>query len=257
MATSKLVLLIASLLFVFLAPQISGAEFHEQSTPLNIKHSVRFQDAPTTSASCNITVFDPDQEILVNFRPMTPNSLSQTYNYTLPASNTSELGDYCYDVTCSLNGINQTDPFCIEVNVTGKDYTIAQSITYFFLFFLSMFFFGVCLYGALTIPKENEKVQNTETGEIVTWRINYKKYLKMLCIVLCYAFLIILSFLGWNISYGLLTFLTIGYLFKMSFYVLIALFIPTLIIIFVIGIQNMMEDKKLMKEWREGFNIQW
>lgn len=235
------------------------AKPYQQFTAIDIRHSVRINDAPTTSALCNITIINPVQDVMANFKPMTANANSQTYNFTLDGTNTTITGTYNYDITCIdiPTGFNKTDSFTFEVNHSGKEYTVAQSITYLFLFILSIFFFGLTLYGAIKIPYSEGRMQDDNTGDIHISSINYVKYFKLMCIVLCYCFLIMLSFLGWNIATGMLEFLTIGYIFQMIFWILLGFLLPLLFIIVIEVIRKLINDKRLREEIRERFTPQW
>ena len=112
-------------LIIFLISFAGAVNPSKQNEPLYISHSLRDNGAVVTGGLCNLTLSDPDGIILVNFKAMTYNTASQKFNYTLASSNTSKLGDYCYDITCSGNGKNATETFCI-------------SMMFFIMFFESM-----------------------------------------------------------------------------------------------------------------------
>lgn len=253
-----LILLVLS--FIFLTQLASATIFVPINTQVDIRHSVRVNDAPTTSALCNITVYNPNDFVLVQFKAMSLDNITNTYNYTLPSTNTSITGTYCYDITCldSVSTFNKTQSYCdIQVNNSGKDYTIPQSVTYFFLFVLSMGLFGIALYGSMKFPYRNETMQNEETGEFHIYRINYSKYLKLLCIVLAYMFLLMIVAMAWNISDGVLEFLTIGVIFRYTFYILLVLIVPSILIVITIALLNLAEDRKIKKNILEGFEGRW
>ena len=100
------------------------------------------------AASCNITVIDPNNTIIVNFLQMTDQTSYQ--NYTLNSSQTSTKGTYDYCVTCSDGTLNQTECFDFFVNPSGiepsqqRTDSITRSVYFLFgiaiIMFLSFFF---------------------------------------------------------------------------------------------------------------------
>lgn len=245
--------LIIVLLAVIMMCSLVGAtvETHQVETDLDVRHAVRKQGAPTSTATCNMTAYDPSWNVLVDFQEMTYHSASQTVNYTISSSNITELGELCYDITCLDSGLNETLHNCIEITPTGKQYTTAQSITFMFLFILAIFFFILTLYGAVVIPYKN-KIGSY--GEVIA--IDFKKYLKLFLIAMSYGFLVLLSFLGWTISYGFLSFVTVGYFFKVIFISLMALAPVIFLGLVVFSVISIIFDQKTQKLIDGGFGMQ-
>ncbi len=99
----------------------------------------------------NITVNDPDGNVIVFFQSMQKNLDSQDFNYTLGPSNTSKLGQYdCTAYAFSNIAENQAFSCSFIVNPSGKDYIpeisgpllfgaiISLISISFFLFFLAL-----------------------------------------------------------------------------------------------------------------------
>ena len=71
----------------------------------------------------NITINDPDGLILVAFQVMQKNTDSQDFNYTLPGSNTSKVGQYdCTVYAFSTIADDKVFSCSFEVNPSGKEY---------------------------------------------------------------------------------------------------------------------------------------
>lgn len=68
-----------------------------------------------STAVCNITVYDPDNLIIVNNRAMTYQT--SYFNYTLPTGNYT-IGLYKNDMVCTQSGISGAQTFYFEI-ITG------------------------------------------------------------------------------------------------------------------------------------------
>lgn len=79
----------------------------------------------STSAICNITIYNPQSTVLVANQRMT-NKVSY-HNYTLAASSTDEIGIYKYDVSCCdyTGGVLcSADTFDFEITPSGFTETL-------------------------------------------------------------------------------------------------------------------------------------
>lgn len=135
------------LCLVLLLPLVSGLAF-VQNQPGDIKHSVRVGNYIPTSASCNITVFAPNNTILVDFLSMTDQG--NYFNYTLTANNLASSGEYNYDITCSEGGLNATNSYTFFVNPAGiepsEQRTNAITRSVYFIFGIAILLFIGFLY---------------------------------------------------------------------------------------------------------------
>lgn len=235
-------------ILILLALPIINAEVKTatQGSSWDIIHAIRVAGAPTNTALCNITVADPDNNILVNFKPMT--NTTQFYNYTLPASNTSKLGLYNYDITCLQSGLNATNSFSFEVTPTGKTFSTAQSIIYIFALIFGLVLFLLVLYGAIAIPYNNNR---NEEGMVI--KVNDLKYAKIFLWFMSYMILIFIAYLGWNISFGFLNFG--ANFFYFIFWVLISGLLPIIVMFSIVSIINLVNDKRLKDGISNGFNL--
>lgn len=228
---------------------IATAITYRATTPIDLRHSVRLGGAPTSLASCNITIYDPNSKVLAYYKPMSFSSISQTYNFTLLGSNTTEVGKYNYDVTCLQGAFNSTTSYDFEVSNNGKDFTVAESITYIFMLLLSIALFCLFFYGAMAINPNNN---HDEEGNII--KINYKKHLKLLCWIVCYFLLVWITFVSWNVSLAYIQLVTVANFFWAIHRITFAFMIPIIIGYVLYSLVLFIHDFKLAKEIERGFS---
>jgi hypothetical protein len=248
MVKKKFTLLI--IVMVLLITLVSAIDYQQKDKERNIIHSVRTEGATTSTALCNLTLTDPINIIQVNFKSMSYNSNSQTFNYTVPGSNNTLLGEYCYDITCTDKGLNQTDTFCYTVNTVGKSYSIEESITYLFILLILCGIFGFLVFASIKIPFKNGR---NMYGEIEV--INWKKYLKLFSIGMSYLIFVSIIYLMWNLSYGYLQLRAVSTLFHYLYRILIGLILPIMTTIIIISGAIFLTDKKLMRAIERGVPV--
>ena len=140
--------------FIFFLPASSGLTFRQNSAA-DIKSEVRLNGAvPPASALCNISVYYPNNSILVDFRQMT--NQGSYFNYTINSSQTSLKGNYNYCVTCSSSGLNETDCSKFIINLGGIEPSQLRTDTstrniYIFLGLGLLAFLGFFLTGKLPV----------------------------------------------------------------------------------------------------------
>ncbi len=128
------------LLGIFMIPFTEGVVV-KQWEEVEISHPIRLDGSPNPSILANITIKDPNNDIVVSTSPMTYNPDIQEHNYTLVSSFTGELGVYSYSITASAEGQNQTDTFEFEVTPSGD-----SGLTgYFFLIIILSY--GLLAFG--------------------------------------------------------------------------------------------------------------
>lgn len=191
-------LLLLSIVIVLSSFAHAGDGEKQQSVPLNIIHTVSFNGIPTTSASCNITVFDPDNNVIVSAAPMTAIASSKTYNYTLNASQNSKIGDLCYDVACVQSNENNTEHFCIPITTTGKAYTTADSLTNLLILIVSICLFCLFIWIPNYISMDGER---NEYGELVRIPL-FKRQAKVFLYAMAYLTFVWLMYVIYNLTLG-------------------------------------------------------
>ncbi len=92
---------------------------------------------------CQLTVFDPDNDIVVAGKNMT--NKVYTHNYTISSTNLTKTGIYKADMACSDANLTGYDSFFFAVNQAGKNYnetvapyallTILIALTILFAYF--------------------------------------------------------------------------------------------------------------------------
>jgi len=121
-----------SVLFLFvivLISSVSAVAVYKQWEAVEIRHPIRLDGAANSVITANITVKDPDNNILINFAPFILEVASQEHNITVPAGKNGVLGVYPYCVTATGNGQNSTECFEYKITPSGDE----GLITYYFL----------------------------------------------------------------------------------------------------------------------------
>ena len=132
--------LLVFILGILLLGSISAITYGKQYTDINIIEtcSVNGFVCPEDFL-CNITITDPDENLIVLNEPMTRNDT--VYNYTLILTDT--LGGYPYSVDCDNVTQSGREEKVLEVTTTGREplvkTTIFLTIVAFLLFVLALY----------------------------------------------------------------------------------------------------------------------
>ena len=153
---TKKFFIISTLLFLFMISFISAQEIRftgEQNTAINITETCSFEEAPcSASFSCNITIEDPAQNIIVLNEPMTRED--SIYFYELNESSTTIIGVYeVKRVSCTDGSDNNGEnSFFFRITNTGAEQiTSGKGLTIlgtFLILMLATVFF--LTFGILT-----------------------------------------------------------------------------------------------------------
>lgn len=247
---NKIILILFFLfLLVLQLPLISTEETFERDSPIDFIHIIRINDAPNDEITANITILDPNERVLIGFESMTYNAENKTFNFTLPSTQTAEIGDYKRCVTASAYGINKTECFEFEVNLTGTPMTTTQGILYFAMLIFSVLIFLLVLYGAIKIPFRNNR---SIDGFIIG--INTFKYVKLGMWAVSYLLLIWVSFMIWNISEGFLFMDLASGLFRVIFFILAWSTFPLLLLFGTIVVITAVKDSEIRKLLERGIH---
>jgi len=136
-------LIVFSFIFIFLftfvsSIQISGidsSKIFKSNTPVDIRHTITSNNTLTSSITANITVLDPKNNVIVSFKPMSFNTNSNDFNYTVPAGFISKTGIYTYTVFVYTPSESTSYNFEFKVTPTGENGLIA----YYFIGLLIVF----------------------------------------------------------------------------------------------------------------------
>lgn len=210
-----------------------------------IRHAITV-NGTITGVNANITVRDPFNNILIASRPMTKNTISQDFNYTIPASNISQIGIYEYTIYAYSTVDSKAVSYSFEVSPTGNLLTTEQIIGYFAALILALFGAGALFWGFLAIPWINEEGKNEliiKTG---------KKYLKILCLFGFYLVLLFIFALMKDISGAFLAIDTVNVLFVTGYYIFLFGSIPFTGAIILFVILSIISDNKIKRNLERG-----
>jgi len=112
---------------IFLIGLALAASTYQQSTDIDIKHPVRIDGAIPTNTVCNITIYYPNNTLMVDFQPMTNNG--SFYNYTIDSTFTGTKGIYNYDILCSNGELNSTQSYDFLINLGGVEPSTSRTDT--------------------------------------------------------------------------------------------------------------------------------
>lgn len=110
----KIILLF--LVSMFLIVSVSATYYPDSE--IDLSHVVTLDGSPASEIACNVTVYDPNSNIIVDFEPMSNNF--NYHNYTLNISQTSNYGRYPYCLYCTTTSNNATSCFYIDVGGSGR-----------------------------------------------------------------------------------------------------------------------------------------
>jgi hypothetical protein len=237
--------LIFIFLFALILTSVVGAYKTGENVPLS--HSVRLGGAPTTGASCNITATNPIGDTIISFQPMTPNTATQQYNYTISGSLTNITGTYLYDITCVESPLNATDSFTFEITNSGKDFTVGQAILYIFLLILSIGVFTLFIWLFINVRVKERMDIN---GEMFEFKVN--RHIKIFLGAMCYMLFVWLLYLTWNISHTYLELSVGSNFFYPLFRIALALMWPLMVGAVIFGVVSFMTDKKMNEKIQRG-----
>lgn len=137
------------LFLFFLIPLVSSLDAYTQGEDANIREVVRVNDGlPSALTSCNVTIWYPNGTLLKFNQPMTFNYT--TFNYILNSTFTQIKGEYPYEASCVLGGLNKTKESSFFINAGGVEpneqraLTISRSI--YFIFGLGILLFIAFLF---------------------------------------------------------------------------------------------------------------
>lgn len=243
-----------TVIFIFLlclfVPLASCVQTYEINQPLDIRHTITVNGIPTVTATCNITVANPDYKVLVNYKPMTVDTSAMQYNYTVQRQNISIIGDYCYTISCFDSGNNKTSSYCKTITPAGDEISTGQSIVYLFILVILGVLFVLSVYGAIVINSKNGRNQE---GELVS--INNFKYFKIFLWALSYIILISVVYLSWNLSYAYLYIPLVATFFGYIWTILLMGLLPFICLCFVFAFVRFYQDHKLEKMLERGITI--
>lgn len=166
------------------------------------------------------------------------------YNYSF-CGNTAVGTYYVYGYD---NNLTWRSYYTVTPN--GDEYTIASSITYSIIVFLSLALFAFAVWASIRLDASN---QRDEEGYIIKVSL-IRKQLKLFFLVMSYAIATWLFFVMWNITAAYVNFLPVSKFFYMLFRILLVAAWPITLLYLIFGVIIFIRDKKLSDEIERGLH---
>lgn len=91
---------------------------YKVGSTIDIKNPCYYNGANCPAGTtCDITVYNPDNQVIVNNQPMTYGA--SYFNYTLPNANYS-IGSYKCDMVCTYSGVSGSQRFYLDIGSGGN-----------------------------------------------------------------------------------------------------------------------------------------
>lgn len=203
-----------------------------------------------SNAACELHLYNSSGNHIYHNRAIYSTGFgSNEWSVNIPSQNISKLGYYNYVFQCNSSSFGCGVTVPLEVNPQGLEYTTAIGITYIGIFGILVLLFMLFSFGAITIQGNNEY----KYGEVLT--INYKKYLKYFFVTLAYITFVWITYIAWNISWGILQYNTASNIFYGLFRLSSMLILPIIIGIIIFSIVNFFKDKDLVEMVQRNLTV--
>jgi len=199
-----------------------------------------------TTCTCDITIDYPNGTNIDRSNPTTITGHYAIYNL-YGSNHTSVLGVYKVDVHCDNGADNGVATFEYEVTETGSNLSTAEGIIYIIVFVVSLFLFGLSLIGAIKIKWS--RLSDTRSG---TLDFNDLRYVKLVLWFVSYLLLTWITFLSLGISKNFLFLNGASTLFNLIYTVLLIGIFPLFVVFFIVGLINIIQDKKYQRALQRG-----
>lgn len=166
---------------IFLISLVSALTF-KQNEQADIKIVCINAGYCTASAICNASVFDPDNIVILDGVQATQSPSLAYFNITLNSTQTTKLGQYTVGGFCKDGSVTQLIDFNFEVNTTGNELELPESLVNIFLI---LFFIGL-LVGTHHIAK---KTDFKKWNEQIIKKYKEKNMVKMILSSILYNFM--------------------------------------------------------------------
>ncbi len=235
------------LLSILLVPTLSAQLFFQQSQEVDIKIVCINAGYCSATSVCNVSVFDPDDIIILDGIQTTRASNLAFHNFTLNKSQTGKLGEYRVGGFCKDGSVTQSIDFVFDITVTGKEFTTSKAILYLGLFVIVIFVFIINFVGIGFLPDSNTK---DEEGRLI--QISYLKYLRSALWFVEWWFLIAIFYLSSNMALAYLETELFGKFLFTLFQITFGL-TPLIVIVWVLWFfSKFFEDKEFKKLLSRG-----
>lgn len=246
--------LILIFLMFFLAINITSAIVEEprfigkQNTKINVTtrcdNGLGFECDSTFS--CNITIENPSQQIIIRNEGMTKNET--VYNLTLFSNQSSILGFYKNDVCCNNGTSGGCETFFHKITPTGVEDTLTQAIIYIIVLLIAMTSFFTFTFFAIKL--NGDRFKRDDEANVID--INQLRHLKPLFWYFSYFSLMWIFFIGWQLTSGFLLLDFTSQVLYFFFILMLIFAFPSLVILIYATAVNMITDKKLGNVFRRN-----
>lgn len=188
----------------------------------------------SVSAVCKTTIINPDNLILVNNYVMTHNNA--VFEVNLTDTQTSEIGEYQFNVVCSDNGKNSSRFLTFQITPYGEELSVSNSMVYMGVLVLLFVFLVISIFSFFHFDNLLNRVS---------------------MIGISYLILIAITFVGWNMAKGFLynSPYIISFL-RITFLTLIIGFFPLLIGGFAFYFLSLMRIREMRELMSRGMDFE-
>ena len=153
------------------------------STDVDIRVFVGVNGSINGVDQVNITFYSPDKTVLIPLTAMDKNLDKNDFNFTLPRTNTTQLGVYQY-VFCGYSAlaIDECATNKFEITPTGTQLSTSKAIIYILLSVAVFILFMLSFYFAVVIPYSNDV---DERG--IAIKVTKLKYVKLGFVLISYV----------------------------------------------------------------------
>lgn len=191
------------------------------------------------------TIQYPDKSVqTINTNMTFVSGGSFQYNF----SNTSQLGRY--DVCGISDGCENTFCSYFEINMPGVELTEAKAKVYVALLVIVVLLFVFCLWLYFRV---GGKYTKDDSGKLLD--INKLRYLKLPLFGLVWGLLLSIFFISSNLAFAYLGTTLFGKFFLALFTIMMKLYLPLIILLFVWMIAQIVDDKKIKNMISRGVNL--
>lgn len=215
-----------------------------------LNNNIELKQLCSNCTYINITsILYPNSSQALGNVPMT--KIGTVYNYTLQSTLIRKSGTWIVNGVGDLNGINTVWSYTFIVNPNGEELTIGLSIMNLIGLLIISGLFGLFLFWGIRLPWKNES--DNEEGFLV--KVEWKKYLKLFCIVFTYVTLMAFLYMSWNITAAYITLENISKFILVLYSIMRALFIPLFVLTIILGGIKFFKDAKLFDQIKKGYNV--
>lgn len=199
----------------------------------------------SSAGQCNLTVFYPNNSVLLNNQIMTNSIYEHNISFVSNA-----LGIHKADQVCKDQGFFASSTFYFDVTASGIQNTTSQSIIYIITFFGSLLLFFLFLFSAINVP-----VGTNRDPEGFLMGVDYWKYIRSGLWLFSYLSLIWVVNILVAITNNFLPLGIATTFFRMIYFFLLISILPLVPLVFYIFIYNVVRDKEIKSAIERGIKI--